>query len=82
MKISFLITICLISTLTTYDLDNILSFMRMDLGLEFRNGDKFIKFISIERFRRDWTTIYLRGIFVVVGVTKEPLNIDIGGMVT
>jgi hypothetical protein len=54
----------------------------MDLGLEFRNGDKFIKFISIERFRRDWTTIYLRGIFVVVGVTKEPLNIDIGGMVT
>jgi hypothetical protein len=82
MKISFLITICLISTLSAYELDNILPFMRLDLGIEYRNGEKFIKLIAIERLSRSGTTIYFRGILAAKGAYSIPIRIPLGGMVT
>jgi hypothetical protein len=81
MKINFLIIACLISTLAAYDFSKILSEMSVGLGIEYTNGDKYIKLQTTGRFYGDmrefsfWVTINVKS-------QGEPETIYVRGTVT
>jgi hypothetical protein len=81
MKISFLIIACLISTLAAYEFANIVSFMKVDLGIEYRNGDKYIKLVSIERFQQQIVEIDFIVNILVKGESEQPETLQIRGIV-
>jgi hypothetical protein len=87
MKISYLIIACLISTLTAYSFDNILSLLHVGLGIEYKSkiDNKYIKLLSIENFgRQDWygdISLIFDVIALIKGKSKEPVTVIVKGVV-
>jgi hypothetical protein len=82
MKISFLIIACLISTLAAYEFANILPLMKVDLGIEYRNGDKYIKLLYIDFFQKGKIDIEFDVNMLVKGNSEKPDNISMRATVT
>jgi hypothetical protein len=56
--------------------------MKVDLGIEYRNGDKYIKLVSIERFQQALVEINFIVNILVKGESEQPENLEIRGIVT
>jgi hypothetical protein len=70
------------STLAAYELDNILSAVSVDLGIEYRNGDKYIKLKTIGRFDGEMKELTFWVIINVKGQSEQPETIMVRGKVT